>query len=337
MSLYPLLMAPVFRHGEETPWGGHMLRDSLMKDAPEDATGESLEISALPGHESMVSNGPHAGKSLSRMVDLWGEELTGTAGGRFPLLLKLLDTLLPLSVQVHPGDTSTVGGESVTGKTEAWIILNAEPGARIVYGVETHGEPLKQIIEEGRLEQCLRWRTVRPGDVYYVPDGMVHALGEGILCYEIQQTSDITYRLWDWGRVDKNGNSRPLHVEKALEVCRPDLNLEMIEGTTVLCKGGSRTYYISDTHFELCRLNLSGRMPLEKGRMLFLTPMGECTLRWVDGELALNPFDSVLVPAALEGVMLEGSTKVLMSSLPDRPALIKELGYRAENVAGLLD
>ncbi|MDO4865172.1 MAG: class I mannose-6-phosphate isomerase [Clostridia bacterium] len=337
MSLYPLLMAPVFRHGEETPWGGHMLRDTLMKDAPADATGESLEISALPGLESMVSNGPHAGKSLCRMVELWGEELTGTSGGRFPLLLKLLDTLLPLSVQVHPGDASTVSGERVVGKTEAWIILNAEPGARIVYGVETNGEPLKQIIDEGRLEECLRWRTVRPGDVYYVPDGMVHALGEGILCYEIQQTSDITYRLWDWGRVDKNGNSRPLHVEKALEVCRPELSLEKIEGTTVLCKGGSRTYYISDTHFELCRLNLSGKMPLEKGRMLFLTPMSECTLRWIDGELALNPFDSVLVPAALEGVVLEGDAKVLMSSLPDRPALIEELGYRAENVAGLLD
>ena len=337
MSLYPLLMAPVFRHGEETPWGGHMLRDTLMKDAPEDATGESLEISALPGLESMVSNGPHAGKSLCRMVELWGEELTGTTGGRFPLLLKLLDTLLPLSVQVHPGDSDTVNGERVTGKTEAWIILNAEPGARIVYGVETNGEPLKQIIDEGRLEECLRWRTVRPGDVYYVPSGMVHALGEGILCYEIQQTRDVTYRLWDWGRVDKNGNSRPLHVDKALEVCRPDLSLEKIEGTTVLCKGGSRTYYISDTHFELCRLNLSGKMPLEKGRMLFLTPMGECTLRWRDGELALNPFDCVLVPAALEDVVLEGSTKVLMSSLPDRPALIEELGYRAENVAGLLD
>ena len=181
MSLYPLLMAPVFRHGEETPWGGHMLRDTLMKDAPEDATGESLEISALPGLESMVSNGPHAGKSLCRMVELWGEELTGTTGGRFPLLLKLLDTLLPLSVQVHPGDSDTVNGERVTGKTEAWIILNAEPGARIVYGVETNGEPLKQIIDEGRLEECLRWRTVRPGDVYYVPSGMVHALGEGIL------------------------------------------------------------------------------------------------------------------------------------------------------------
>ena len=337
MTLYPLLMAPTFRYGEDTPWGGHTLRDTLMKDAPEDATGESLEISALPGHESMVANGPHAGKALSRMVELWGESLTGIPGGEFPLLMKLLDTQLPLSVQVHPDDAYAAEHEHTVSKSEAWIILNAEPGAKIVYGVETRGEPLEKIIAEGRLESCLRWRTVRPGEVYYIPEGMVHALCEGILCYEVEQSSDITYRLWDWDRVGKDGQPRELHIEKALDVCRPELALEKIEGTTVLCKGGSRTYYISDAHFELCRLNLSGRMPLESGRMLFLTPLSPCELRWSDGEMTLGAFDSVLIPAALEGVELQGNTKVLMSSLPDRPRLIEELGYRAENVAGLLE
>ena len=337
MNLYPLLMAPTFRHGEDTPWGGQMLRNSLMKDAPEGATGESLEISALPEHESMVSNGIHAGKALSRMVELWGEALTGRCGGEFPLLLKLLDTLKPLSVQVHPGNAYAATHDNQSGKSEAWIILNAEPGARIVYGVETHGEALEKVVAEGRLPECLRWRAVRPGEVYYVPDGMIHALGEGILCYEIGQSSDLSYRLYDWGRVGLNGQPRPLHVQKALDVCKPDLHLEKQEGTTVLCKGGSRTYYISDAHFELCRLNLSGKMPLESGRMLFLTPLSPCELRWNEGEMTLDAFDSVLVPAALEGVVLEGDTKVLMSSLPNRARLIEELGYRAENVAGLME
>jgi len=337
MNLYPLLMAPSFRHGKETPWGGHNLRDALMKDAPSDETGESLEISALPGHESMVANGQHAGKSLSRMIELWGEALTGTADGEFPLLLKLLDTQSALSVQVHPGDAYAAQHEGKRGKSEAWIILNAEPGARIVYGVDTHGDSLEKVVTEGRLEDCLRWKNVLPGDVYYIPDGMLHALGEGILCYEIQQSSDVTYRFWDWGRLDAQGNPRELHVEKALDVCKSELNLDKQEGTTVLCKGGSRTYYISDTHFELCRLNLSGSMPLESGRMLFLTPLSPCELIWEDGEMPLNAFDSVLIPAQLTGVVLKGETKVLMSSLPDRPALIKELGYRAENVAGLVD
>ena len=336
MKLYPLLMAPSFRHGEETPWGGHMLRDTLMKDAPEDVTGESLEISALPGHESMVANGEHAGKSLSRMIELWGGELTGTEG-EMPLLLKLLDSQQALSVQVHPGDAYAAEHEGKRGKTEAWIILNAEPGARIVYGVDTKGEPLDKIVAEGRIEECLRWKNVRPGDVYYIPEGMVHAMGEGILAYEIGQSTDINYRLWDWGRVFSDGKPRALQVEKALDVCRSELQLEKNEGTTVLCKGGSRTYYISDAHFELCRLNLSGSMPLEGGRMLFLTPMGPCSLHWGDEEMTLDAFDSVLVPAGLPGVVLQGDTKVLMSSLPDRDRLIAELGYRAENVAGLME
>ncbi len=337
MTLYPLLMAPSFRHGEETPWGGHLLRDSLMKDAPEDATGESLEISTMPGHESMVANGPHAGKALSRMVELWGEDLTGVPG-EFPLLLKLLDPEIPLSVQVHPDDAFAAEHENGScGKTEAWIILNAEPGGRIVYGVETGDESLEKIVSEGRLKDHLHYQVVRPGDVYYIPGGMIHAICEGVLAYEIEQNCDLAYRFWDWDRVDKDGNSRPLHIDKALAASRPELALQNIEGTTVLCKGGSRTYYISDSHFELCRLNLAGKMPLESGRMLFLTPLTPCTLRWGEESMELNAFDSVLVPAALQDVVLEGQTKVLMSSLPDREALRRELGYRAENVAGLTE
>ena len=331
MNIYPLLMAPSFRHGAETPWGGTVLRDVFQKDAPNDICGECLEVSILPGHESMVSAGAHAGKPLSRMVELWGESLTGCPDGRLPLLLKLLDAQENLSVQVHPDDEYAMAHEGTLGKGLAWVILYAEPGAKIVYGLETGGAPLKDILDEGRIEQCLHWETVQPGDVFYIPAGMVHAMGAGIQCYEIEQSSDITYRLFDWHR------NRELHIDKALDVATPERKLCKNEGTTVLCKGGSRTYYISDRNFELCRLNLSGRMPLESGRMLFLTPMSECELHWGDGTMTLKPFDSVIVPAALEDVSLEGNTKVLMSSLPRREALIEELGYRAENVAGLMD
>ena len=336
MSVYPLLMAPYFRSGSETPWGGDMLRDVFGKDAP-DCTGESLEISALSGRESVVRNGTHAGKTLNRMIELWGEELTGPVTGEFPLLLKLLDAREMLSVQVHPGDDYAMAHDGKLGKNEAWVILNAEPGAKIAYGVDTHGEDLRAIVEEGRLEDALHWETVRPGDVWYIPNGTVHALGGGIQCYEIQQSSDATYRFWDWGRVGKDGKPRELHTEKALDVTNVDRHLSKYEGVTSLCKGGSRTYYISSRYFEMCRLNLSGKMPLESGRMLFLTAMSPCTLRWGDESLEMGAFDSVLIPAALEGVSLEGNTKVLMSSLPDQAKLRDELGYRAENVAGLTE
>lgn len=336
MNLYPLLMAPAFRSGKETPWGGHMLRDVFMKDAP-DATGESLEVSTLEGHESMVANGAHAGKPLSRMIELWGEELTGPIEGGFPLVLKLLDAQEPSSVHVHPDDAYAHAHGILRGKNEALVILNAEPGAEMVYGLETGGESLQSILESDSVESHLRWVTVQPGDVYYIPAGMVHALGSEIQCYELQDACDVTYRLFDWNRVDKDGNPRERHPEQALAVTDPERRLDKNEGTTVLRKGGSVTYYISNTHFEFCRLNLSGKMPLPAGRMLLLTPLGECSLKWNDEAMSLTPFSTTIVPAALEGVVLEGCTKVLMSSLPDREALREELGYRAENVAGLME
>lgn len=337
MELYPLLMAPYFRSGSETPWGGSMLRDAFMKDCP-DQTGESLEISALPGRESIVRNGSHAGKSLRAMIGLWGESLTGTKDADFPLLLKLIDAKETLSVQVHPGDAYATKNEGKLGKTEAWMILNCDPGAQLAYGVNTNGEPVAEIILRGSdaIEGMLRRVNIRPGDVYYIPHGMVHAIGAGIQLYEIQQSSDVTYRLWDWGRVDADGNGRPLHIPQAIDVIRPELCLDRIFGTTLLCKGGSRTYYISNGMFELCRLNVSGNMPLSNGRMLMLTPLGPCKLTWNDDEMELMPFDSVLVPAGLEGVsVVSDDCKVLMSSISDRDRLREELGYRADNVAGM--
>lgn len=340
MNLYPLLMAPFFRSGKDTPWGGNMLRDAFMKDAPEQ-TGESLEISALSDRESMVRNGVHAGKTLSRMIDLWGEDLTGKIDGEFPLLLKLIDARETLSVQVHPDDAYAHAHEGgKLGKTEAWIVLNCEEGARLAYGINAEGKSLQQIIDAGSesIEASLNWVNVRPGDVYYIPSGMVHAIGAGIQIYEIQQSSDVTYRFWDWGRVDKDGNPRQLHIEQSLAVTDTDKHLSRIYGTTSLCKGGSRTYYISNRYFELCRLNVSGKMPVCDGRMLFLTPLGPCTLKWGDEEMDLAPFDSVLIPAGMQDVTIESEDcKVLMSSLSDREALKADLGYRAENVAGLTE
>ena len=339
MSLYPLLMAPHFRSGEETPWGGDMLRDAFMKDAPEQ-TGESLEVSALPGRESLVRNGIHAGKSLSRMIELWGKDLTGEIEGEFPLLLKLIDARETLSVQVHPGDEYAREHHDKLGKTEAWVVVNCDEGAKLAYGVNTEGRALSEIVEEGAdaIEACLNWVNVRPGDVYYIPNGMVHAIGAGMQIYEIQQSSDVTYRFWDWGRVGKDGQPRELHTQAALDVTRTDLAASRIYGTTSLCKGGSRTYYISNEYFELCRLNLSGRMPISDGRMLFITPCAPCCICWGEESMELIPFDSVVVPAGLEGVVLESEEcKVLMSSLSNREALRAELGYRAENVAGLME
>ncbi len=334
--LYPLRMIPYFRHGEATPWGGSALRTLFNKDIPDERTGESLEISALEGRESVVANGPLSGLPLSRLVAEYGSALTGEAQG-FSLLLKLLDAQDMLSVQVHPDDAYAAANENgKLGKTEAWLILSAERGAKLVYGVQAESsEQLRAQVESGRLEESLNWVTVQPGDVLYIPHGCVHALGGGIVIYEIQQSSDVTYRFWDWNRCNAEGQKRELHTEKALDVSRPALSLGKLPGATLICEGGSRTVYISDANFELWRLNVAGRMPLESGRMLLLTALGEAEISWPEGKLTLEAGESCLVPACCQNVAVTAHAPVLCSTTPDRAALKKALGYRAELVAGL--
>ena len=337
MELYPLKMMPFYRHGSATPWGGNALRELFGKDTPDNQTGESLEISGFPTTPSSIANGELAGKTLPEVVALWGKQLTGLdAGGEFPLMLKLIDAHDMLSLQVHPGDEyAGLHENGKLGKTEAWVILSAPHGAELVYGVNCDKDELKRAIDENDLERALRFVRVVPGDVLYIPHGMVHALGSGIIIYEIQQSSDVTYRFWDWGRTDAQGKPRELHMDKAFDVTNCALSEGKLSGATVIVEGGSQTAYISDENFELWRLNVAGKMPLQSGRMLFLTPLGPCKLSWPGGVMELNPLDSVLVPAGLDGAVIKGRLPVLMSTTPDAESLRAQLGYRADAIAGL--
>ncbi|MBO7385396.1 MAG: class I mannose-6-phosphate isomerase [Clostridia bacterium] len=328
-------MGPKYRYGESTPWGGDNLRLLFGKDAPEDRVGESLEVSALKDLESVILNGQFAGQTLTDALEADYEGLTGTDKKPFPLLLKLLDARETLSVQVHPGDEYASVHDGKLGKTEAWMVLSAEPGSRIAYGLKPTDEPLDEIVKQGRFEEALNWVYPRPGEVYYIPHGCVHALGGGVMVYEIQQSSDATYRFWDWGRVGKDGKPRELHTQKALDVTRPGLHLDKVAGATILCEGGSRTHYVCDENFALMRLNVCGRMPLSFRYMAFITPAGPCKVGWEGGEMELEPFSTALIPASCRGAYVEGRLPVMCSTLPEQEELRKELGYRAENVAGL--
>ena len=311
-NVYPLVMDPSFRSGEDTPWGGRALRDRFGKDAPEGITGESLEVSALPGHESRVANGIYLGKSLQEVFERWGELLTGKRERVFPLMLKLLDAEQCLSVQVHPDDRYAMEHEGKAGKSEAWYILDAEPGARLVYGVDADGGELRSAAENGRLEEHLHWVEAHPGDVFHIPAGTVHALGAGIRCYEIQQSSDVTYRFWDWNRVGKDGRPRTLHLRQALDVSRTDGAPETPAETETRA-GGTMALRVSDPHFRLYTLDLDGTFPLPAGRMMFLTPTAACTLRWGNESAELAPYRSAVIPAGLESAEICGSGRVLLS------------------------
>ena len=312
-DVYPLIMKPSFRSGQSTPWGGRALKDRYGKNTPEEITGESLEISALPGHESMVDNGACRGKSLGEVFHMWGERLTGKKEKEFPLMLKLLDAQQCLSVQVHPDDAYARDHEGKTGKSEAWYILDAVPGARLVYGIDTQGEDLDAIVESGTLEEHLHWVEAHPGDVFYIPSGTIHALGPGIQCYEIQQSSDVTYRFWDWNRVGQDGRPRELHLRQALDVSNPDSIPESNEKTLTGCAGGTAALLISDPHFRLYALDLEGTYTLSGGRMQFVTPTAPCTLRWEGGSLELAPWQSALIPAGIRSFEVTGSGRVLLS------------------------
>lgn len=307
MTVYPLKMKPYFRHGSETPWGGGKLRELFNKDTPDDMTGESLEISALPGRESVIVNGELSGKTLTEAADVMGAELLGEFK-EFPLLLKLLDAKERLSVQVHPDDEYAARVEGKRGKTEAWYILNADPGAKLVFGVKAKSsEELRQIVASGHIEDTLNWIDVRPGDCLYIQSGTVHAIGGGIVLYEIQQSSDVTYRMWDWGR------PREIHTQKALDVTRCDIVTRPVEPQTTEVMGGERISLIDGDFFKLTRLNVMGRMPVEADSFALITALGEGAIEYDGGSVLVHNGESVLIPAAMHDFMVSGHLTVLMS------------------------
>ena len=221
MEVYPLVFEPIIKR---RIWGGRRL-ERLGKSLPADTPiGESWEIADLEEDQSIVRNGPAKGTSLRRLVESWGDDLLGGVElfeGRFPLLIKFLDAAQTLSVQVHPDEAmaKSLGG-NVRVKNEAWYVIEAEPGGAIYQGLAdgVDREAFAAAIGQGHVAETLRRVPVKPGQCYYLPSGTVHALGAGVLVAEIQTPSDVTYRVYDWDRIDAaTGRARELHVEQALQ------------------------------------------------------------------------------------------------------------------------
>ncbi len=222
MAVYPVLFEPIYK---PKLWGGRRIFTQFERTAASsEPIGESWELADLEEDQSRIINGPLRGRTISQLLDEWGSDLLGCVGlfdGRFPLLIKFLDACDFLSVQVHPDERMArkLGGH-VRVKHEAWYTLSAEPGGVIYHGLEpgVTVEVFREASLNGRVDGVLRKITVQPGECYYLPSGTPHALGAGVLVAEIQTPSDITYRTYDWGRVDpKTGSPRELHLEKALE------------------------------------------------------------------------------------------------------------------------
>ncbi len=312
-KLYPLLFQPIYK---KKIWGGRLLGELFDRELPAGSIGESWDVAAHPEGSSVVCNGPLAGRTLKELVKVYGEELVGAKGvnpqGKFPLLFKLIQAEKALSVQVHPPDEYAAAEEGEPwGKTEMWYIVKAEPEAWIIWGLRP-GVSQKQLEAAavrggGALLNCLNKINVKAGELYPISAGLVHALGPGVVVAEIQQNSDLTYRLYDWDRRDGAGKSRDLHLRQALAVI--DFS----------ARAGDKKYQLQrcEKYFRLRVLTAPHcvEAALAGSFHLLTTLDSPLSIFWGSSEIMLQKGQSCLIPAALKKYSLQGEGIVLKSKL----------------------
>ncbi len=309
-TLYPYILQPKLA---PAIWGG----DDLVKEFgkagdPQIKIGESWEC----WDENRVTNGPLAGQTVAQLRTSLGSKLLVNIDPRriFPILTKIIDACASLSVQVHPGDAYAQRVEhQPNGKTECWYVLRAAPGAQLVMGWmrDTTREEYERRVVDGTLGDILRNVPIKAGDAFYISAGTLHAIGAGIVIFETQQASDLTYRIFDWNRLDPDGKPRPLHVQKAADV------LDYKEGTSTALselayayEGFQRTALVADAHFVVERV-IATETPAAMGthdRPLIMMALEDAVELVCDGGSAhLNPYQTALIPAAAQSVRISGS------------------------------
>lgn len=317
---YPLLLEPRY---DVKIWGGRRLETVLGKPLPIHVpVGESLES----GDEARITNGPLAGMTLHEVTQRDGNSLLGTRGlqasqpfGDFPLLVKFIDASDVLSLQVHPDDDGARPHDR-RGKTEAWYIVAAEPGASLITGMSrpaTAGE-MRSSIQDGCFEELLERCVVTGGETLMVPAGTMHAIGRGVLLYEIQEASDVTFRLYDWGRVDDQGRPRELHLDQALDALRHDLHAT---ATQPLALDDWRDVLVACHYFALERWQLSGTRALRPTRdttfRLLTCIQGQTRLESPAWPVDLPAGWTVLLPADMRDVAISGEATLICAFIPD--------------------
>jgi len=317
-KLHPLKLSYTTAH---MLWGGSRLIDEWGKTSEIRPLAETYELSVRDdGHMSFIENGDSAGLSLKEYIEKIGNSAVSDTydGGRFPLLIKFIDACDKLSVQVHPDDIYARDVENDSGKTEVWYIIDAEPGAKIVYGLREGitREDFADAVKNDGLDSVMNYVEVKPGESYFVPSGMLHAIGKGILIAEIQQNSDLTYRVYDYGRLGVDGKPRELHVEKALDVVRPFALSEIRE---IQYSGNEPVdgCFADSKYFKAYHIN-------EKKDLVASPRSFHCLLALSDGciivcggkKYAMSKGECWFIPAGLGEYSLEGSSvDVLLSSL----------------------
>ena len=323
-------------------WGGHRLAEEYGIQSDKDVLAEAWVLSCHPDGPCVIVNGPNAGKTLAQYIQENGSQALGTHCRRFrdfPILVKFIDAAQNLSVQVHPGNRYALAEEHQYGKTEMWYVMDAAPNSFLYYGFkrEVSQEEFARRIQEDTLLEVLNAVPVQKGDVLFIESGTIHAIGAGILIAEIQQNSNVTYRVYDYGRVGKDGKKRDLHIEKALAVTNR---------VPILRSGRSYPHVADCDYFTVDRLNLDGSVMRkvegavnEDSFVSILIMNGKGSISCGGEQVPYQKGDSVFLPAGSGAYTMEGSCDALITTIRDKTGMVRagiDIGGRFTKV-GLVD
>lgn len=319
-ALYPLKFLPLYK---QVIWGGNRLRDYGFHYEPLPNCGELWALSSVEGHESVIANGFLAENTLNEAIevymgDLVGDKVYNRYGTEFPLLVKLIDAARDLSIQVHPDDQLAQQRGMARGKTEMWYVMQADPEAKLISGFrrDTTPEEYTAALANGHLTDLLHSEQPAPGDVFFIPAGRVHALGKGLMVAEIQQTSDCTYRIYDYDRVDADGRKRQLHTAEALDA----IDFSGIKTTAATRYAACRNQTVTLAHCPYFTTRLIDfDQPMRKNLeevdtfVLYLCVGGLTAVKSLETIVPMHTGECVLVPAVADSVELfcEGPAQLL--------------------------
>ncbi|WP_109098905.1 type I phosphomannose isomerase catalytic subunit [Aquimarina sp. AU58] len=313
--LYPLKFRPILK---EKIWGGNKLKTILNKPIIDENTGESWEISTVGGDISVVSNGNLEGKKLDHLIKEYKEDLLGNKvyqqfGDQFPLLIKYIDAKEDLSVQLHPNDILAKKRHNSFGKTEMWYVVQADSDAKLIVGFnkDTTKDEYETFLKEGKITELLNFENISKGDSYFIKAGRIHAIGKGSLIAEIQQTSDITYRVYDWDRKDSNGNGRELHTDLALDALDfkgdRSFKLEYEKDKNKINNLISGTYFTTNT-LEIDHDLKRDYKHLDSFKILMCVE-GSGEIRTDNNSTNISFGETILIPAKIENLQIESNTQ----------------------------
>lgn len=311
-TLYPLKFKPIFK---DKIWGGQKIKTELNLDFGNlPNCGEAWLMSGYEGMQTVVSNGFLAGNELNEIVEIYMGELVGDKnfdrfGNEFPLLIKFIDSNDWLSIQVHPDDELANKRNISSGKAEMWYMLDADKNAELISGFnkKTDKDEYLKNLENKSLREILNFEKVKKGDVFDIPAGRVHALGPGCLLTEIQQTSDATYRIYDWDRIDIAGMTRELHTEEALDAI--DFEFHKTYKTDYKAKINDTTSVVESQYFTTRILKLNETVLKNFSSLdsfvIYIATEGKVKMKWEDGEISLTKGESLLIPASFDNLVIE--------------------------------